>query len=260
MPTADLSISVTDGATSVAPGTRDTYTITVTNNGPDTLSSLTLSDAIPAALLNVSFTPSVGTYDVVTHTWSGLNLASGQSVGFMVACTVDPTATGTLTNTVLVLPPSGTTDPTLGNNSASDSDTLTPQADLSVTVSDGKTTVMPGTSDTYTITVTNNGPSTVSSLTLTDAIPAALLNPIFTPSVGAYNVGTGVWSGLSLASGQNVTITLTGTIDPNAAGTLANTVTVTPRWSGQQCFLRKSEDVGLSLTRRAGLLRIAASR
>src|SRR5262249_30631427 len=52
--------------------------------------------------------------------------------------------------------------------------------------------------------------------------------PIFTPSVGAYNVGTGVWSGLSLASGQNVTITLTGTIDPNAAGTLANTVTVTP--------------------------------
>ena len=129
MPTADLSISVTDGATSVAPGTRDTYTITVTNNGPDTLSSLTLSDAIPAALLNVSFTPSVGTYDVVTHTWSGLNLASGQSVGFMVACTVDPTATGTLTNTVLVLPPSGTTDPTLGNNSASDSDTLTPQSD-----------------------------------------------------------------------------------------------------------------------------------
>ena len=49
MPTADLSISVTDGATSVAPGTRDTYTITVTNNGPDTLSGLTLSDAIPAA-------------------------------------------------------------------------------------------------------------------------------------------------------------------------------------------------------------------
>ena len=118
MPTADLSISVTDGATSVAPGTRDTYTITVTNNGPDTLSSLTLSDAIPAALLNVSFTPSVGTYDVVTHTWSGLNLASGQSVGFMVACTVDrprparsPTPSWCSRRAGRPTPPSATTAP-----------------------------------------------------------------------------------------------------------------------------------------------------
>jgi uncharacterized repeat protein (TIGR01451 family) len=230
MPTADLSVAMDDGKTTVVPGTTDTYTITVTNNGPDTLSSLILSDAVPPTLANglVACTPSVGTYDVNTHIWSGLSLASGQSVSFTVLGTIDPTATGSLTNNVLVLPPSGTSDPNITNNSASDTDTLTPQADLSVTVSDGKTTVVPGTGDTYTITVTNNGPSTVSSLTLTDAIPAALLNPIFAPSAGAYDVGTGVWSGLALASGQNVTITLTGTIDPNAAGTLANTVTVAP--------------------------------
>jgi uncharacterized repeat protein (TIGR01451 family) len=230
MPTADLSIALTDGVMTVVPGTRDTYTITVTNNGPDTLSSLILSDTFPAALANgfVTFSPSVGSYDVVSHTWSGLSLASGQSVTFLVASTIDPTATGSLTNTVLVLPPSGTNDNNLANNSASDSDTLTPQADLSVAVTDGKTTVVPGSIDTYTITVTNNGPSTVSSLTLTDAMPAALLTPSFAPSVGAYDVGTGVWSGLSLASGQNVTITLTGTIDPNTAGTISNTVTVAP--------------------------------
>src|SRR6185295_12870707 len=132
-------------------------------------------------------------------------------------------------NNVLVLPPSGTSDPNMPNNSASDTDTLTPQADLAVAVSDGKTIVVPGSSDTYTITVTNNGPSTVSSLTLTDTIPAALLNATFgSPSVGSYDPGSGLWSGLSLASGQKVTITLTGTIDPNAAGTLANTVTVAP--------------------------------
>ena len=38
-PTADLSVSVTDGRAAVVPGTADTYTITVTNNGPDTVSS-----------------------------------------------------------------------------------------------------------------------------------------------------------------------------------------------------------------------------
>src|SRR5262249_53800806 len=68
-----------------------------------------------------------------------------------------------------------------------------------------------------------------------DTIPAALLNPNFTPSAGAYfstlagpNTNTGVWSGLSLASGQSVTLTLTGTIDPNATGLLTNIVTVAP--------------------------------
>jgi uncharacterized repeat protein (TIGR01451 family) len=49
--------------------------------------------------------------------------------------------------------------------------------------------------DVYTIVVTNNGPSTVSSVTLTDTIPAALLNPSFGPSAGIYDLGTGVWSG-----------------------------------------------------------------
>src|ERR1700741_4144561 len=60
-------------------------------------------------------------------------------------------------------------------------------ADLAGTMTDGKTSVVPGTSTTYTITVTNNGPSTVTSLTLADTIPAALLNSNFAPSVGAYD-------------------------------------------------------------------------
>src|SRR5262245_62400307 len=95
-------------------------------------------------------------------------------------------------------------------------------------MTDGKTTVVPGASNTYTITVTNNGPSTVSSLTLTDTIPAALLNPNFAPSAGAYDTNTGVWSGLSLASGQSVSITLTGTIASNVTGTMTNICTVSP--------------------------------
>jgi len=228
-PQADLAVTMDDGKTTVAPGTSDTYTIRVTNNGPSAVTNLTLTDAIPAALLNPTFAPSVGAYDTNTGIWSGLSLASGQSVSMALSGTIDPNANGLLTNTVTVNPPAGTTDTNLANNSVTDTDTLgTPSAtaDLAVAITDGTTIVVPGAVDTYTITVTNNGRDTVNSLTLIEAIPAALSNPIFAPSAGAYDVGTGVWSGLSLAAGQSVSMTLGGVVNPNATGSLTNIVAV----------------------------------
>jgi hypothetical protein len=46
-----------------------------------------------------------------------------------------------------------------GNNSATDTDTLTPSADLGITKTDGVTTATPGGSVTYTIVASNAGPS-----------------------------------------------------------------------------------------------------
>jgi uncharacterized repeat protein (TIGR01451 family) len=120
----------------------------------------------------------------------------------------------------------GTTDLNPTNNTANDTDTLALPSDLAVTITDAATTLVPGAVDTYTITVSNNGPNTVSSFTLIDTIPGALLNATFgTPSAGSYNAGSGLWSGLNLANGQSVSITRSGTIGITT-GTLSNTVTV----------------------------------
>jgi uncharacterized repeat protein (TIGR01451 family) len=216
---------MTDGTTNVVPGTIDTYTIVVTNNGPDAV--VTVTDTVPAALLNPFFT-GAGFVQVGPDLWEGIlpGLASGATVTFTLTGTIDPNATGPITNTVTADPPAGTTDPIPGNNTASDTDTM--PADLQVIMT-GPASAVPGTGTTYTFTVSNNGPSAVSSLTLTDASTPALLNPTFgSPSAGSYDPLTGVWSGLSLASGDVVTLTLTGTIDPNATGVLTNTVTVAP--------------------------------
>jgi hypothetical protein len=72
--------------------------------------------------------------------------------------TIDPNATGTLTNIATVAPPAGTTDPILGNDTSSDTDTLTPEADLSVskTVSDATPNV--GDLITFTVTLSNQAP------------------------------------------------------------------------------------------------------
>ena len=70
--------------------------------------------------------------------------------------------------------PAGVTDPTPGNNSATDTDTLAASADLSITKTDGVTTATPGGSVTYTIVATNAGPSNATGATVADTFPASL--------------------------------------------------------------------------------------
>lgn len=225
-PSADLSIVKTDNQTTATPGSPISYTLTVTNNGPSTLNSVTVTDTVPPTILNPTFTPSTGTYNSSTGAWTGLTLAPGQSIALTLNGTVSPTATGSLTNTATVAVPTGVTDSVTSNNSSTDTDTLTPSADLSITKTDGKSSIDPGSANSYTITVTNNGPSTVNSVTVTDAVPSTIQNPIFTASSGTYNSTTGAWTGLNLATGQSYTLTLSGTVSATATGTINNTATV----------------------------------
>ena len=87
---------------------------------------------------------------------------------------------------------------------------------------------MPGDPINYTITVTNNGPGVLTSARVFDSLPLEIRSPLFTPSVGAYDSGTGTWAGLGLSPSQSATLNLQGTIAPWARGTLVNLVDVAP--------------------------------
>ena len=236
-PQADLVVTKTDGQTSAVPGTPVTYTIVVSNQGPSTVSSLTLTDTVPADLLNPSFgTPSAGSYNPATGVWSGLSLATGQSVSITLTGTIDPAATATLTNTAHVAPPAGVTDPDLTDNNASDTDSLTPQADLVITKTDGVTSAVPGTSTTYTVVVSNEGPSAVSGASVSDPLPAGVVAGAWTAtaSSGGGTVtgpvsGTGALATtVDLPVDASVTFTFTVLVSPSATGSLSNTATITP--------------------------------
>src|SRR5262249_14439561 len=126
------------------------------------------------------------------------------------------------------------------------STTLIPEIDLAITKVSSKDTgtpgklwsqgmAVPGTTIGYTMTVKNLGPQTATSIVLQDALPTdpsgnvILLNPHFQPSQGVYDPATGIWSGLNLKSGQNISMTLTGQIDPSAPVCIfTNTATVLP--------------------------------
>lgn len=238
VPRVDLSITKTDGVTQAVPGQSLTYTIVVRNSGPSFATGARVADVFPAALSGVSYTSSASS-GASGNTASGsgtiddtVTLAPGASITYTVQATVAPTATGSITNTATVTAPAGAIESNLANNSASDTDTLTPRVDLAITKSDGLTQVTPGQSLTYTIVVTNNGPSAVSGARVTDVMPAALTGVTYTSTSsvggsGATASGSGsIDDAISLAPGASITYTVQGTVSPSATGTISNTATV----------------------------------
>src|SRR5262249_35020046 len=179
-PQADLSITKSDdlgGSSSTPsvgtaiPGDAITYTIVVSNTGPSDAPGTAVADSFSSELTAISYTATAtGTASGFTAVGSGnindtaVTLGANSSITYTVHATVKSSATGTLSNTATVTAANGVTDTNPNNNSAADSDTLTPQADLSITKSDdlgGSSisssvgTAIPGNAITYTIVVSN---------------------------------------------------------------------------------------------------------
>ncbi|MET0553371.1 MAG: DUF11 domain-containing protein, partial [Vicinamibacteria bacterium] len=241
-PVTDLSVTNTDGQTSAVPGTEVTYTLVATNAGP----SATVVPARVTAPFDPGYTGTLNWSCTATPGSSceaagGLSfalnvqvtLAAGGSATIVARKEADPDATGTLSNTVSIgYPGAGSpTDPNASNNDATDTDTLTPQADFSVTKTDGQLVAVPGSPIQYTIVVRQNGPSGAGAATVTDTLPAEITGATWTctttgvsscPPSGAGNIATPVTLGLF----GTATFTLSGTVSPAATGTLSNTASV----------------------------------
>ena len=138
-PEADLQITKSNSLTSVTPGSLVTYTVTITNAGPNAVTGAAFTDNVPASLTGVTYTTTVsGGATVTPGSGSGnaisgsLDLPTGSTVTYTITGTLDPNATGTLTNVATVLPPAGALDPNTGNNTAIDQDPIVPVSDLSL--------------------------------------------------------------------------------------------------------------------------------
>ena len=107
-------------------------------------------------------------------------------------------------------------------------------ADLQITKTNNVTSVIPGTTVTYTIVVTNAGPLVVAGATVTDLIPTALTGVTWTSvTAGGATVTSGATgntnnlsSTVNLPVGGTVTYTVSGTLSPSFTGTLENTANV----------------------------------
>ena len=119
---ADLGISMTAAPNPVGTGSKLTYSITVSNVGPDSAQAATVTDVLPAGVTFVSSTASIGSCSGTTTVTCTLGtFANGATATITIVVT--PAAAGTLTNTVNVT--SSTPDPIPSNNTATTSTTVT---------------------------------------------------------------------------------------------------------------------------------------
>jgi uncharacterized repeat protein (TIGR01451 family) len=234
---ADLSIDKSAPAAVVA-GTQLTYEISVHNAGPSTALGVVVTDNLPDGLSFVSAVTAGGSCTNGNPGDGDLrcglgNLAANATETITVVTFVEPDVPhGTVLFNEAVVS-SDTADPDNSDNQESVQTVVNASADVSVTKSDSPDPVFAGNMLTYTIVVTNNGPSTAADVTITDPLPAGTtfvsgqdqngdtVCALGQPGVVVCDLGT-------LQPHEVVTVLLTVLVDPSVpdGSVLTNTVTV----------------------------------
>ncbi|HMF95002.1 MAG TPA: hypothetical protein VKE96_11940 [Vicinamibacterales bacterium] len=217
-PTADLALAKRVDRSNALTGERVTFTVIASNRGPNAATGVTVADALPAGLSLVSATASQGVYDATTGIWTvgGVN-ASAQATLMLVATVTQP---GALVNNAVVAS-LDQIDPNPLNNSSAASVNAATSADLRVTKAVSNTAPAVGEPLTYTIAVTNLGPSATTSAAILDALPAGATFVSATPSQGTFDATTGVWTLGAMPVAANETLSITAIIKASSADNTA---------------------------------------
>jgi uncharacterized repeat protein (TIGR01451 family) len=225
---ADMAITMTNSG-NFSVGANGTFTLTATNNGPNSSSgTITVTDTLPAGLAYVGYTGTGWTCSnagqTVTCTRTDI-LASGASEP-AITITVSASSAGSLTNTATVS--SGAFDNVSSNNTASNTVTVG-STTVTVVKSADKANASPGDTITYSMTIKNTGTASATSVTAVDAVPAYttyVANSTRLNSITVYGDG----SSSPLIGGLLIDNNASRTAGAAATGTLPAGTTATVRY------------------------------
>ena len=224
--TADISVIKTSDLNPTFRGQILTYTIRVSNAGPADAQNVVLTDAIPPEIVGPEFSVDGG---VTFNPWPGSfnigTLLNGETSTILIRGTVAASASGIISNTAEVT--STTPDPNPDNNTSTVDIEVNALADISVIKTGSPNPVISGETLTYTIDVSNFGPSLAENVTLSDVIPPEIIGAefstdggvTFNPWPGSLDIGT-------LPAGETRNILIRGTVSPSGIGIISNTAEV----------------------------------
>ncbi len=221
---ADLAITKSAAPANPNVGQNVTYTITVTNNGPNNATGIEVNDFPPSGTTYVS-DDGAGAYNSGSGIWTVGALANGASAVLHIVVTLDFSDQACNLAQITAGTP---LDPNPANNQAETCQQAPRTADLTTTVTrTSAATVNPGGTVNWTVTVTNNnGGDPAYALTTNESFtPVAATAGGATQTDGVFTPGpTGNWKVSSLGPGVTQTLQYSITA-PNMAGVLTNTAT-----------------------------------
>jgi uncharacterized repeat protein (TIGR01451 family) len=220
---ADLEVTLTHVGTLTA-GSAGTYTITIRNTGPSPAPGVGATLILPSG---VTFTSANGAKcsasgPVVTCALTG-TLDAGSSALITVKVAVGPAVLGAVTSTVTVT--TSANDPNPTNDTASETTTVVASADLKVAMTH-KGWFRAGTQGSYSLTISNGGPSTATDVVVTITLPAGMTFVSAGSTCSALGAVVTCTLG-TLAPGATVSLTLIVAVASGISGTFTPVATVT---------------------------------
>lgn len=243
--TSSTGIGATDVLTTVSlpaaavAGTTVSGTFSFANFGVNAASGVTYGATIgsvgnfPASVTFTSLpTGVIASYNNTNGqiTLSGMpgTLGSGVSLGF--GFNYPAPVSGSVTLNTSVTTTSNDANPT--NNSATGTTSVSAAADLAITKTDGVSFVAAGGNLTYTIVITNAGPSNTVGASVTDTLPAFLTSVSWSctatagSSCGVTDGSGNINTNVNLLSGGRATFIVNAILSAGATGSLVNTAGV----------------------------------
>jgi uncharacterized repeat protein (TIGR01451 family) len=212
--TPNLQIGAGLTPAEIRPGGLASASLTFGNAGSAAAENVIVEAVYPSGL---AFRSAVPAPSSGTGTWFVGTLAPGEQRTISVQLEALPAAAGTLVLAAEIR--SSTAETIQTDNQATASVHILAVADLKVVVTDSPDPVHVGQSLTYNVTLTNQGPSTATGVSLAAPLPSGFNLVSAQPEQGSCGTGSTVTCQLgSLAAGASVAVAISGL--PGTAGTL----------------------------------------
>jgi len=223
LPDVEIWVVKSGSASPVTPGEVMTYSLTITNDGPSDAENVVVTDTLPAEVTFGAANPpqTSGPNPLV---WQLGTLAAGESRSILITVTVNADVTAGFTNTVIITTTTPGDDP--GNNEDEHPADPMPRADLGIVKTDSHDPVIPGTLLTYTLRVTNYGPSAAENVVVTDTLPVEVVYVNAAPAHTYIAPDTVVWALGTLLPGEERVLTLTVQVQSWVTEPFTNVVVV----------------------------------
>jgi len=228
---SDLAVTKSVSPTNPNVGGTVTYLVRLRNLGPSPTTGVVLTDTLDTHLTYSSSSATQGNYVSGTGRWSVPTLGVNEIVTLTLSATVNTNAMGLTIVDATNGVSSDQYDYNTANNTASASIQVTSPVDLSITKTDNQTSVSPGATYSYTITVENNGTIDIPNYVITDTLSDFLT--FITDTMGVDYTKTGsnyIWDiTQALAAGHGKDFFVKVKVDsslPSASTSIVNTVKV----------------------------------